>query len=406
MYPLPCGGVVHCPITRPRRAGTGNSAVFPFRKRRLRPAGGETEKGGNMNRAMERRDPSVRSLPLTPGSSIFIAGHRGLAGSAIMRALEGRGCARLITRTHQELDLMRQAAVERFFRDERPEYVFLAAARVGGILANKTYPADFIYSNLMIQANVIQAAYRAGVKRLIFLGSSCIYPRLAPQPLKEAYLLTGPLEPTNAPYAVAKIAGIEMCEAYNRQYGARFLAVMPTNLYGPNDNFDLETSHVLPALIRKFHLAKLAMRGDVEGIRKDEAVFGRIPPHTVPGSQVVLWGSGSPFREFLHVDDMADACLFIMNLTDEAFDTLLHSEERPLVNIGCGRDVTIRDLAGVVKDVVGFEGEIVWDTAKPDGTPRKRLDISRLRGLGWAPKIGLREGIEATYSWYLENTRK
>lgn len=319
-------------------------------------------------------------------SKIFVAGHHGLVGSAIMRALEQHGCTDLITRTHAELDLTRQEAVKQFFQVERPHYVFLAAAKVGGILANTTYPADFIYLNLMIQANVIQAAYKTGVKRLLFLGSSCIYPKVASQPLKEEYLLTGPLEPTNAPYAVAKIAGIEMCESYNRQYGTRFLAVMPTNLYGPNDNFDLETSHVLPALIRKFYEAK--ERGD---------------------RQVVLWGTGNPRREFLHVDDMAEACLFLMGLPDDRFKALTRGSLQhespnhlryPLINIGCGEDVTIRELSELVAGVVRFEGEVLWDTTKPGGTPRKLLDVSRLKALGWAPKIGLDAGIESTYEWF------
>jgi len=352
-------------------------------------------------------------------SKIFVAGHHGLVGSAIMRALEQQGCTNLITRTHAELDLTRQEAVEQFFQVERPHYVFLAAAKVGGILANTTYPADFIYLNLMIQTNVIQAAYKTGVKRLLFLGSSCIYPRVASQPLKEEYLLTGPLEPTNASYAVAKIAGIQMCEACNRQYGTRFLAVMPTNLYGPNDNFDLETSHVFPVLIRKFHLGKLAMKGDIEGIRKDEATFGPLPTELKEAiglsqysefsnheSHVILWGTGSPRREFLHVDDMADACLFLMNFSDEQFDALLHSINRPLVNIGCGKDITIRELADLIANIVDYKGKIEWNGSKPDGMPRKLLDIGRLKGLGWAPRIGLREGIELTYYWYLKNWGK
>lgn len=320
-------------------------------------------------------------------SKIYVAGHRGLVGSALIRILEKHGYTDVITRTHAALDLTRQEAVEQFFEDERPDYIFLTAAKVGGIHANNTYPADFIYLNLMIQANVMHASYRTGVKRLLFLGSSCIYPKLAPQPLKEEYLLTGPLEPTNEPYAVAKIAGIEMCESYNRQYGTRFLAVMPTNLYGPSDNFDLETSHVLPALIRKFHEAK--ERGD---------------------RQVVLWGTGTPQREFLHVDDMAEACLFLMGLPDDRFEALMRGSLQhespnhlryPLINIGCGEDVTIRELSGSVAAVVGFEGEVLWDTTKPDGTPRKLLDVSRLKALGWAPKIGLGAGIESTYEWFL-----
>ena len=340
---------------------------------------------------------------------IYIAGHRGLVGSALLRALKQQGYTNQLICTHAELDLTRQEAVEHFFQTERPEYVFLAAAKVGGILANNNYPADFIYKNLMIEANVIQAAYGAGVKRLLFLGSSCIFPKMAPQPLMEEYLLTGLLEPTNEPYAVAKIAGIEMCESYNRQYGTRFLAVMPTNLYGPKDNFDLETSHVLPALIRKFHEAKL---------RSSSLGPGK--------SKVSLWGTGSPRREFLHVDDMADACIFLMNLPDDGFDGLLgrfqteqpthyatnHPVDNqvgtlryPLINIGCGEDITIRELSQLVAKVVGFEGEIVWDTSKPDGTPRKLLDVSRLKALGWQSKIGLEAGIKSTYDWFWQSGR-
>ncbi len=330
---------------------------------------------------------------------IYIAGHRGLVGSALLRVLKQQGYTNQLTRTHAELDLTRQEAVERFFQTERPDYVVLAAAKVGGILANKKYPADFIYKNLMIEANVIQAAYRAGVKRLLFLGSSCIFPKMAPQPLKEEYLLTGLLEPTNEPYAIAKIAGIGMCKSYNRQYGTRFLAVMPTNLYGPNDNFDLETSHVLPALIRKFHEAKLKSSSPGSG-----------------ESKVILWGTGSPRREFLHVDDMADACLFIMEAPDDEFDGLLNTGNRPsnnsvgtlrypLINIGCGEDITILELSHLVAKVVGFEGEIVWDTSKPDGTPRKLLDVSRLKALGWQSKIGLEAGIKSTYDWFWQSGR-
>jgi GDP-L-fucose synthase len=340
---------------------------------------------------------------------IYIAGHRGLVGSALLRVLKQQGYTNQLTCTHAELDLTRQEAVERFFQTERPDYVVLAAAKVGGIWANKKYPADFIYKNLMIEANVIQAAYRAEVKRLLFLGSSCIFPKMAPQPLKEEYLLTGLLEPTNEPYAIAKIAGIGMCKSYNRQYGTRFLSVMPTNLYGPNDNFDLETSHVLPALIRKFHEAKLKSSSPGSG-----------------ESKVILWGTGSPRREFLHVDDMADACLFLMNLPDDEFDGLLGRVEAeqpahyatsrpvddlanilwyPLINIGCGKDITILELSQLVAKVVGFEGEIVWDTSKPDGTPRKLLDVSRLKALGWESKIGLEAGIKSTYDWFWQSGR-
>ncbi|MBC7266468.1 MAG: GDP-L-fucose synthase [Coriobacteriia bacterium] len=303
-------------------------------------------------------------------SRIYVAGHRGLVGGAILRRLEREGFSNLITRSHAELDLTRQADVERFFEEERPEYVFLAAAKVGGILANATYPADFIRDNLQIQTNVIDAAYRFGVRKLLFLGSSCMYPKHAPQPMKEEHLLTGPLEPTNEPYAVAKIAGIVMVRSYRRQYGFSGISLMPTNLYGPGDNFDLQTSHVLPALIRKFHEAKLA-----------------------GAPAVTVWGTGTPRREFLHVDDLADAALFLMERYDE--------EE--IVNVGVGEDVSIAELAEIVRDVVGYEGEIVYDTSKPDGTPRKLLDVSRLHALGWRARIGLREGIEQTYRWYCEH---
>ena len=301
-------------------------------------------------------------------AKIYVAGHRGLVGSALCRLLQQQGYENLLLRTSSELNLQRQEAVETFFHEERPEYVFLAAARVGGIWANKTRPAEFIYQNVMIEANVIDAAYQAGVKKLMFLGSSCIYPKLAPQPLKEEYLMTGELEPTNQAYALAKIAGIEMCNSYNLQYGTNYISVMPTNLYGINDNFDLESSHVLPALIRKFHEAKVAGT-----------------------NQVVVWGSGCPIREFLHVDDLAQACVFLM-------ETYSSNE---IVNIGCGTGVTIRELAEIVKEVVGFHGEIVFDTSKPDGTPVKLLDISRIETLGWTPKIALRDGIAATYQWYI-----
>ena len=304
---------------------------------------------------------------MKPGSRIYVAGHRGLVGSALVRRLARAGHTNLLTRTRTELDLEDARAVARFFEAERPEYVFLAAAKVGGILANNSYPADFIRANLAIQLNVIEAARAAAVDKLLFLGSSCIYPRLAPQPIKEEHLLTGPLEPTNEPYAIAKIAGIKLCEAYNRQYGTRFVSVMPTNLYGPGDNFDLAGSHVLPALIRKFHEAKLAA-----------------------APSVVVWGSGTPRREFLHVDDMADACVFLMARYDG----------EAIVNVGTGEDVTIAEVASLVREVVGFEGEIVYDRSKPDGTPRKLLDVSRLRALGWAPRVGLRAGLADTYAWY------
>jgi GDP-L-fucose synthase len=302
-------------------------------------------------------------------SRIYVAGHRGLVGSAIVRRLRAAGYENLVLRTSKELDLREQQDVRAFFAEEEPEYVILAAARVGGIVANDTYPAEFIYDNLMIEANVIDASYRAGVKKLLALGSTCIYPRLAPQPLREESLLTGPLEPTNEWYAVAKIAGIKLCQSYHLQYGARFIAAMPTNLYGPGDNFDLETSHVLPALIRKFHEARAS-----------------------GASTVTLWGSGRPMREFLHVDDMADACLFLME----------EYEDPEIINIGVGEDLSIAALADIVGGVVGFRGQIRYDSSKPDGTPRKLVDTSKINGLGWKAKIDLKEGIESTYQWFLE----
>ena len=352
-------------------------------------------------------------------SKIYIAGHTGLVGSALQRNLAAGGYTNLITRTHAELDLLRQAEVEAFFDKERPDYVFFAAAKVGGILANNTYPADFIFNNLTIQGNVIHSAWIAGVKRLLFLGSSCIYPRECGQPMKEEYLLTGPLESTNEPYAVAKIAGLKMCQSYNRQHHTRFISAMPTNLYGPHDNFDLETSHVLPALIRKFHLAKLATQGDWAGIQKDQARYGTIPEDILSslssiskshghGSllpadpEVVLWGSGRPRREFLHVDDLADACLFLMRLEQEEVDSLLTVTPSPLINIGWGKDISIKELALIIKDIVGFDGDIIYDNTMPDGTPQKLLDVTRMAEIGWRAKITLREGIRQTYSWYLE----
>jgi GDP-L-fucose synthase len=312
------------------------------------------------------------------GSRVYVAGHRGLAGSAIMRRLEREGCSSILTRTHAELDLTDQAAVARFFADERPDYVFLAAAKVGGILANNTRPAEFIHDNLAIQTNVIQAAYDGGVRRLLFLGSSCIYPRDCPQPIREEYMLTGPLESTNRPYAVAKIAGIEMCWAFNRQYGTQYIAAMPTNLYGPNDNYDLVGSHVLPALLRKMHEAKLAS-----------------------APEVVVWGTGRVRREFLHADDMAEACVFLMNLPDGVYGPIAGSESQaPLLNIGCGEDLTVQELAELIRDVVGFKGRLVFDASKPDGTPRKLLDVSSMRTLGWQAGISLREGLAAVYREY------
>jgi len=300
-------------------------------------------------------------------AAIFVAGHRGLVGSALVRRLRETGFEHLLLKTSAELDLRDQAAVERFFMEQRPQYVFLAAAKVGGIHANDTYPADFLRDNLQIQTNVIDASYRSGTRKLLFLGSSCIYPKFAPQPIAESSLLTGSLEPTNEWYAIAKIAGLKMCQAYRRQYGFNAIAAMPTNLYGPGDNFDLQNSHVLPALMRKFHEAKVGKRACVP-----------------------LWGTGAPKREFLHVDDLADACLYLMSNYD--------SEE--LINVGSGSDVSIAELAEIVANVVGFDGQIEWDTSKPDGTPRKLLDVSRLRSAGWSPRIDLVQGISATYEWY------
>jgi GDP-L-fucose synthase len=311
-------------------------------------------------------------------AKVYVAGHRGLAGSAIMRRLERERCANIVTRTHTGLDLTNQSAVVSFFAQEKPEFVFLAAAKVGGILANSTRPAEFIRDNLAIQTNVIQAAHEFGVKRLLFLGSSCIYPRDCPQPIREEYLLTGPLEPTNRPYALAKIAGIEMCWAFNRQYGTQYIAAMPTNLYGPNDNYDPASSHVLPALLRKMHEAKVT---DAE--------------------EVSVWGTGSVLREFLHSDDMADACVFLMNLPDDIYEPIVRSEtQAPLFNVGCGEDLAIRELAELIRDVVGFKGRLTFDASKPDGTPRKLLDISRVKELGWQARIPLREGIAAVYAEY------
>lgn len=303
-------------------------------------------------------------------AKIYVAGHRGMVGSAIVRNLEQKGYVNIIGRTSKELDLIRQSDVENFFEEEKPEYVFLAAAKVGGIYANNKYPAEFIYNNLMIETNIIHSAYKYSVKKLLFLGSSCIYPKMAPQPIKEEYLLTGPLEPTNEAYAIAKISGIELCKFYRRQYGCDFISVMPTNLYGINDNFDLETSHVLPALLRKFHEAKI--NGDQE---------------------VVIWGTGQPRREFLYVDDLADACVhLIKNYSDEGH-----------INVGTGEDLEIIELANIIKEIVGFKGRIVNDLTKPDGTPRKLLDVSLLESTGWKYKTSLKDGIKKVYDWYLNN---
>lgn len=305
-------------------------------------------------------------------SKIYVAGHRGLVGSAILRRLKNDGYTNLVYRTSKELDLRDKTAVDHFFTEEKPEYVFLAAAKVGGIVANNEFPADFIRDNLMIQTNVIDASYRNDVTKLLFLGSTCIYPKLAPQPLKEEYLLTGPLEPTNDAYALAKISGIKMCQSYNKQYGTTYISAMPTNLYGENDNFDLQSSHVLPALMRKFHEAKEQEKASVE-----------------------IWGTGTPKREFLYSDDLADACLFLMK----------HYNDDEIVNIGVGEDVTIRELAETIKDVVGFDGELTFDTSKPDGTPRKLVDTSKINELGWSANIELRDGVQRAYDWYLKNMK-
>jgi GDP-L-fucose synthase len=318
---------------------------------------------------------------MQPTDRIYIAGHRGLVGSAIMRRLQAAGYRNLVTRTHAELELTEQAAVRGFFERERPDHVVLAAARVGGIVANETYPADFIRENLEIQDNVIHEAWRTGVKRLLFLGSSCIYPRDCPQPIKEEYLLTGPLEATNRAYAIAKIAGVEMCWSYNRQHGCRYLAAMPTNLYGPGDNYDLNASHVIPALIRKMHEAR-----------------------TKGAGEVVVWGTGSPKREFLYSEDAADACLYLLSLPEERYRHLCESRTRPpLVNIGSGEDLSIRELAQIIARVVGFEGRLVFDASKPDGTPRKLLDVSLLTGLGWRYKTRFEDGLKLAYADFLKS---
>lgn len=360
-------------------------------------------------------------------SIIYIAGHRGMVGSALVRTLQSQGYDNLITRTHAELDLTSQSAVNAFFANENIDCVILAAAKVGGIHANNTYRADFIYENLMIEANVIHAAHKAGIQRLLFLGSSCIYPAQCPQPMKEEHLLSGYLEPTNEPYAIAKIAGINLCESYNRQYGTQYRAVMPTNLYGPNDNFDLEKSHVLPAMIRKFHLAKLALNKDIKAIEKDEALSGTIPddikaaiglqndatfnPNKSPS--VILWGTGVSRREFLHVDDMAEACVHVMTIpynryieacqaTAEFKDHGIESVSH--INVGYGQEVTILQLSEIIKDVVGYEGEIIWDSTMPDGMARKLMDTTRLTQAGWTRRIELTEGIRQAYQWYLDQT--
>lgn len=350
-------------------------------------------------------------------SKIYIAGHRGLVGSAIWNNLQGKGYTRLIGKTHQELDLLDGVAVERFFDSEQPEYVFLAAAHVGGIIANNIYRADFIYKNLQIQNNVIGASYRHGVKKLLFLGSTCIYPKEAPQPMPENSLLTGPLEYTNEPYAIAKIAGLKLCESFNIQYGTNYIAVMPTNLYGPNDNFDLEKSHVLPAMIRKIHLSKALMENNWEAIRRDldlrpveqvsgkntkEEITGILEKYGITGSQLALWGTGNPLREFLWSEEMADACVFIMeqvNFTD------LSKGKKEIrnchINIGTGKEISIRDLSQRIKNTVGYTGAIVFDASKPDGTLRKLTDVSKLHALGWKHTVEIEEGVERMYRWYI-----
>ena len=310
---------------------------------------------------------------ISKSEKIFAAGHRGMVGSALVRRLEAEGFKNLLTRDRSKLDLASESAVAKFFAEERPTIVIVAAAKVGGIKANNDFPVEFLLDNLLIQNNVIRSAYESGVRKLLFLGSSCIYPKFAPQPIPETSLLDGPLEPTNEAYAIAKIAGIKLCQAYNREYGANFISAMPTNLYGPNDNFDLETSHVLPALLRKAHEAKT---------RKDQ--------------KLIVWGTGKPRREFLHVDDLASACLLLLEKYDSP----------EIINVGCGEDVSIRELAELICDVVGFNGELAWDTTKPDGTPRKLLDVTKLRALGWKPAITLRNGVASTYEWFRANCVK
>jgi len=342
---------------------------------------------------------------LQPDTPIFVAGHRGLVGSALLRALHQLGCNNLLLRSSCDLDLRDARAVDAFFAESQPAVVILAAAKVGGIHANSSYPADFIRDNLQIQNSVIDAAYRYGSKKLLFLGSSCIYPRMATQPIHEDTLLTGALEPTNEWYAIAKIAGIKMCQAYRKQYGFNAICAMPTNLYGPEDNFDLQNSHVLPAMMRKFHLAKLAAADDLTAISNDEKRRGVIPDgiltmlglgrhqgglRTIADPKVQLWGTGKVFREFLHVDDLADGCMFLLQ----------HHDSENIVNIGCGQDQTIAQLAALTQQIVGFDGEVVWDSTKPDGTPKKQLDVSRLTAMGWQPSISLEQGLRAVYHHY------
>jgi GDP-L-fucose synthase len=349
---------------------------------------------------------------MNKNDSIYVAGHRGMVGSALVRKLQSEGYSRIVTRTRAELDLTNQAAVNDFFQNEKIDVVLLAAAKVGGIHANNTLRADFIYQNLMIQCNIIQAAFSAGIQRLLFLGSSCIYPRQSPQPMREEDLLSGYLEPTNEPYAIAKIAGIKMCEAYNSQYGTQYRAVMPTNLYGPNDNYDLQGSHVLPAMIRKLHLAQLAVRGDLNAIERDALRFGPIPDEirrrleSKPPT-MVFWGTGSPRREFLHVDDMAAACLFVMQMSDQDYQEACSASQDAgggvsHLNVGYGSDITLERLCRQIQAIVGFESEISWDHTRPDGMPMKLMDSSRLIQAGWRPLIDLQSGIERTYAEYVQ----
>ena len=420
-----------------------NSACKKAFKLITRPSSGSQKKEDMTESQTQDLGSQSHARLLPQDSRIFLAGHRGMVGSAIYRYLQAENYGNIVTRSHRELDLVNQAAVHNFFQNEKITAVILAAAKVGGIHANATYGAEFIFENIMVQTNVIHEAYRSGVDRLLYLGSSCIYPKYAQQPMREEQLLTGVLEHTNEPYAVAKIAGIKLCESYNRQYGTHYRSVMPTNLYGPNDHFDLENSHVLPALIRKFHLAKLARRGGWENITKDEALFGPISAEFLDGlkalaptkasdsqspSGIGLWGSGRPKREFLHVDDLAAACFFLLNLPDDAYDTVraIPSEQPDQlalegssalanndpsdqnrvshINVGSGKDIRIRELAEVIQAVVGYEGAVNWNISMPDGTPRKLLDISRLTQLGWQPRISLRDGIKKTYAWYLAKT--
>jgi GDP-L-fucose synthase len=344
-------------------------------------------------------------------AKIFVAGHRGLVGSAIIRALNSEGYNQIITRTRQELNLLDPQAVLAFFASNTPEYVVIAAAKVGGILANNCYPVEFLSENLTIQNNIILAAQKYNVKKLLFLGSSCIYPKFAPQPIPETALLTGLLEPTNDAYALAKIAGIKLCDAMNRQYGTNFISAMPTNMYGPGDNFDLQNSHVLPAMIRKLHLCKLALNGDWKAISRDQNRFGTIPKDFLTllesdHPQVVLWGSGTPMREFLYSDDLAKACVFLLqNVDAHQLDPHPLDDQNPcaLVNVGYGSDLTIKELAFIIQKIVGYEGEVVWDSTKPDGTPKKLMDSSKLFALGWKPTISLEEGVKRAYQWYLDN---